>query len=200
MFNGFAKATIKITKSLDKTKGVFEALKDLTRNDVLIGIPDANDDRGHGINNASLAFLHSQGFAAPKWAVFGAYQGRFKSTVKKKTPLAAFYAYIASKGDPLFHVPPRPFLEPSIQANMDKILILQAAIMKAALNGNVAGAEQARNRLGMFGRDAAKAWFVSPDNGWAPNNPLIAKLKGSDKPLIDTGALRNSISYVIRPR
>lgn len=38
------------------------------------------------------------------------------------------------------------------------------------------------------------------DGPWAPNAPLTVRLKGSDRPLIDTGQLRNSIRAAIQAR
>lgn len=44
----------------------------------------------------------------------------------------------------------------------------------------------------------AKKWFTDPRNGWAPNSPRTIALKGSSRPLIDTGAMQEAITYVVR--
>lgn len=36
------------------------------------------------------------------------------------------------------------------------------------------------------------------DGDWVPNAPLTVRLKGSSKPLIDTGLMRQSITYLVR--
>ncbi|MBY6921870.1 hypothetical protein HYH30_19035, partial [Clostridium botulinum] len=43
-----------------------------------------------------------------------------------------------------------------------------------------------------------RAWFTNPSNNWAENSAETIKRKDSDKPLIDTGELRKSITYVIK--
>ena len=75
------------------------------------------------------------------------------------------------------------------------------------MDGN--GTEQPLMDLGNVAQSDVKKWFTDPQNGWAPNakstiegwaSPWGKKFKGkgSDAPLIDTGALRQSVSYVIR--
>jgi hypothetical protein len=53
-------------------------------------------------------------------------------------------------------------------------------------------------RAGIAGMNAAKRWFRNPANGWAPNAPSTIARKGSDRPNIDTGALRQAIVWVLR--
>ena len=109
-------------------------------------------------------------------------------------------AYIHSKGSPLNNIPPRPFLEPSIEANKEKIAAIQAQAFKAALNGKPAQVLMDMKKVGLLGQNLAKGWFRNPKNNWPPNSPLTIAKKGSDQPLIDTGALRNAIVYVVRKK
>jgi hypothetical protein len=74
---------------------------------------------------------------------------------------------------------------------------LEASI-KAALDGDKEAAEQKMLRAAIAGQNAARKWFTDGRNGWAPNAPRTIKAKGSDRPLISTGALRASIVGVIR--
>jgi len=50
--------------------------------------------------------------------------------------------------------------------------------------------------VGLYAQSKVKNYFLR--NGWAPNAPSTIKKKGSDKPLIDSSAMRNSITFVIR--
>ena len=52
--------------------------------------------------------------------------------------------------------------------------------------------------LGVLGvRKVLHAFSTSGDGSWAPNSPVTVGLKGSDKPLIDTGTLRRAIVYMV---
>lgn len=113
-------------------------------------------------------------------------------------PNNAELAYIHTNGSPRNRIPARPFLQPAIMAHKDNIAKLQGKVIRAALKGDVQLMLIDLEKVGLYAQNVTKAWFVDPRNGWPPNAPLTIKLKGSDKPLIDTGALRNSITYVIR--
>ena len=53
-----------VTVTKDKTRDLFKAISELTKRDVLVGVPeDAPDRRGEGISNAALAYIHN--FGAP---------------------------------------------------------------------------------------------------------------------------------------
>jgi hypothetical protein len=108
--------------------------------------------------------------------------------------------FIHSKGSPIRHIPPRPVLEPAIAAedNLKKITYQLVEADKAALAGNMALARQRVGKAGLAGQNAARGWFTDPRNAWAPNRPATIRHKGSDRPLIDTGALRAAITYVVR--
>jgi hypothetical protein len=116
---------------------------------------------------------------------------------KEEGPNNAELAYIHSKGSPMNNIPARPFMEPSIEANRDAIARIQAGIIKDALSGKTNVADAGFNRLGLYVSTEAKRWFTNPANNWAPNSPITIARKGSDKPLIDTGALRQAITYVV---
>jgi hypothetical protein len=108
--------------------------------------------------------------------------------------------FIQENGSPINHIPARRVLDPSIKADGNKQAIsheLEASI-KATLDGEKDKAEQKMLRAALAGQNAARKWFTDSRNGWAPNAPRTIKAKGSDKPLIDTGALRASIVGVVR--
>lgn len=198
----YFKPVVKVLETSNKVNAVIKTIHSLEKIKILIGIPDSQNDRtnGSGPGNATLGWLHTHGFSTPKRVLFQSYARRFKTTQSKQADLQAFQAYLYGKGDPMWHVPPRPFLEPALEApdNKEKMIQQQAEMIRAALSGKPERVRVQANRLGIIGRDAVKKWFVDPRNKWAPNHPFIVRMKGSDKPLIDTGQLRNSIHYVIR--
>lgn len=104
---------------------------------------------------------------------------------------------IFSMGSPLTNQPPRPVLEPAIQAqgNKEKIVAALAEAKAADLAGNHGEAKKFLAKAGRIARDAAKAWFFDHRNGWAPNAAKTVEHKGFDQPGIDTEAMRNAITY-----
>jgi hypothetical protein len=70
--------------------------------------------------------------------------------------------------------------------------------VKADIEGDYATAVKKMKRAAMAGQNAARKWFTDPANHWAPNTPGTIARKGSDRPLIDTGALRQSIIGIIK--
>jgi hypothetical protein len=108
--------------------------------------------------------------------------------------------YIHTHGSPVRGIPARPVIEPAIQADGNRQAIAQELRDAAAalMQGRAAESKQYLQRAGMAGMNASKAWFVDPRNHWAPNSPATVARKGSDRPLIDTGAMRRAIVWVLR--
>ncbi len=98
----------------------------------------------------------------------------------------------------MWQIPPRPVLEPAIEANKKPIANQLKKGYEAALNDNMQEAENCLHKAGMIGENAAKGWFENPANKWPPNSPKTIAKKGSDSPLIDTGEMRKAITHVIR--
>jgi len=162
MFKNFIRPVVKVLKHVDNSSAVLAAIKKLERQDVLMGVPQAESTRpGEPINNAELAFIHTE-------------------------------------GSPANNIPPRPFLQPSVMAHKDNVSILQKKVIQAALAGDVNLVSVGLTKIGLYTQTTAQKWFTDPRNNWPPNAPYTIARKGSDKPLIDTGALRQSIKYVVR--
>ena len=170
--------------------------------DVLVGIPQRNAKRPEGkIDNVELAYIHTHG--VDKKSVRQKIsqlrqQGMNFSGARKK----AHQLYLMTHGSPAYRIPPRPIIEPAIEANMDKITKKLDKAMKAFLNFNIVEGEELLKKTGMFAQNKVRGWFTDPRNNWPPNSPatIKAKSKGKnikDKPLIDTGELRKSITYVV---
>ena len=75
------------------------------------------------------------------------------------------------------HIPSRPFLRDSVDAH---------------------SSEDALKKIGVFQKGLIQKEIVNGD--FVPNSPETIKRKGSDKPLIDTGRMRQSINYVIQEK
>jgi hypothetical protein len=106
-------------------------------------------------------------------------------------------AYIHEYGAPEAGIPERPFLVVGVESALPTITKVMKDGAKAALTGrNTAG--QTLNRVGLVAQGAVQKKIV---NGpFAPNAPGTVQRKGSDRPLIDTGALRQAVSYVIEDK
>lgn len=108
--------------------------------------------------------------------------------------------YVQTHGSPARNIPARPVIEPAIAAdgNREQISGELAEAAKAHLEGSPEQTDLHLRRAGMAGRNASVNWFTDARNNWAPNRPSTIRRKKSDRPLIDTGALRRSLTYVVR--
>ena len=95
------------------------------------------------------------------------------------------------------HSPPRPFLRQSVENNEAQI----KAMCKAQINKIVKGEATARDALQALGvMQKALVQKTIKSGDFEPNAPSTVAIKGSDKPLIDTGRMRQSVSYVIKEK
>ena len=91
-------------------------------------------------------------------------------------------------------IPARPFFAQTVQVHEEEIR--EAAVSEAAkvLRGN----EKAQQAFREIGTDVQKKVQKRIDEGqFVPNAPSTIKRKGHDHPLIDTGTMRDSISYTV---
>ena len=79
---------------------------------------------------------------------------------------------------------------------MDEINSEFQALKADILRGR--SAEQILKELGVFQKDLMQNEIITGD--FAPNAPSTIRRKGSSKPLIDTGRMRQSVDYVIKPK
>ena len=107
--------------------------------------------------------------------------------------------FVFSKGSPKRNQPPRDVLDPAIRADGNRQPIARelAASAKASLDGDDAKAVKYMRRAALAGQNAARAWFVDSRNGWKPNTDATIRRKGSDRPGIDTGAMRAAIQGIV---
>lgn len=110
--------------------------------------------------------------------------------------------YIHTNGSPINGIPARPTIEPGINSPDAKPVIqrLLGETAQAAITGNIPKAKASQQKAGMVGANAAKAVFGSDQ--LAPLKPatIARRNKNSAAPLVDTAALRNAVTYVIRKK
>lgn len=181
----------------DRVPEMLRAVRDLTDAEVLVGIPESTTERdnedGQDITNAALGYIHE----------FGA---------------------------PAANIPPRPFLVPGVEKSLDRSTKQLELAAKAALKGEastvqmrleIAGQIAAssakreiqsgdfvplkpstirnrrRSRQTKSMRDAEKEYIRLVSEGMSEED---AQSAAGIRPLVNTGALRNSITSVVRKR
>ena len=164
-------------KSADP-EAIKAAVSAFERMQLYVGIPEENAGGGNGgLNNVQLAYLHSQ-------------------------------------GSPVNNIPARPFIEPAIEQKdvLEKIADQFAAAFDAAFRADIGQIRTELEKAGIYGSNAVKQYMgsgalapnapITVEGGWMRNKvsgkPVYIKGKHSAAPLIDTGSLRSSVTYVIK--
>jgi hypothetical protein len=180
--------TVSVTsKSSVTPQALTESLNSLKKKQVYVGIP-ATD----AMERKRQVLALSRGM-----------RGRRKKRAEKMAVESginnAELTYIHTHGSALRGIPPRPIIEPAIEdrENQEKILPELELAAKAALDGKSEEVVRELNLAGIVATNAVKKWFVNPKNNWAPNAPSTIRAKGSSRPLIDTAALRQAMTYVV---
>ena len=171
----------------------FKELEDLA---VYVGVPESAAARkSPNITNAQLVFLQTNGVRSiDVRRIMGAMMLNRKVSYETAKQL-----YAQSHGSMKMAIPPRPIIEPAIEASDNKAAIteeLKDAATKQ-LEDNHAGAVRGMKRAGQEATNRVKAWFFDSRNHWPPNAPSTIRRKKSSQPLIDTAAMRDSITWVL---
>ena len=120
--------------------------------------------------------------------------GVFSNAMNKGKSVAE-YAIANEFGVPSKNVPSRPFLRSTFDQNVDKIEDMIKAFVKAFIKRSISERNFFRT-VGSMLQDKIKL-RITESKSWAIANKAstIARKKGGDTPLIDTGRLRQSIIY-----
>lgn len=94
-------------------------------------------------------------------------------------------------------VPRRPFMSVAAQ-RMRPMYRQQIQKFAPALLAGKVSPEIALNVVGRLATDIIRKTITTGE--WVPNSPETIAQKGSDRPLIDTGHMRMSATYVVRRR
>lgn len=196
------KTAVTVRQVADNADALRRAIAALTEQDVYIGVPADDSERGdlkrkdHGSNGRAGG-----------------------------GPTNAEIAYWQENGIPSRNVPARPALLPGIRDIQGEAAELLKDAAQKALEGNENAVNAALNKIGQLGQNAVRARFVN--NNWKPladstldyhplvksesgetlrdkkGNPLRKKSrreKGRVNPRMDTGQNRKAYTYVIRRR
>ena len=116
----------------------------------------------------------------------------------------AALGYIHEFGSPARNIPARPWLAPGVNSNKPQIEKRLKGTANLALKGKPEEIAQQQNALGLETVSAVQSYMSDP----AHFTPLsdsttdARKRKGQTEfsPLIDTGALRRSVTYAIKDK
>lgn len=115
----------------------------------------------------------------------------------------AAIGYINENGSPAQNIPPRPHLKPGIRSvEQDFMPHLKSAARKA-LEGDAEGAVTSLDRAGTVAANGVKRYITI--TGFTPLADAtianrIRRGRTGNKPLIDTGEYRRSITHVVRDK
>ncbi|MFV9686580.1 hypothetical protein ACNY67_06775 [Pantoea sp. KXB45] len=159
-----------LTVRANKAQSILNALKTLTNKDVLVGIPESKDERQ------------------------GEGEGEFGN---------AGIGYINENGSPKQNIPARPHLRPGVKSvEQDYLPHLKAAAQKA-LEGNAEGAVTSLDRAGTVAANGVKR-YITITGFIALSDVTLAQRRKrgrtGNKPLIDTGEYRRSITHIVRDK
>jgi hypothetical protein len=187
------KVTLK-TK-INKTLDVMKRIKSISNIDVLVGIPEENAGRNDGeINNAQLMAYHTKGVRAKSM------RKEMNKTMESGINYDVAYSmYITSFGSPIWHIPPRPIIEPAIVASGNKEAIAEDLKIagKFMLEGEKDKAIAALHTAGIDAVNRIRLWFEDPRNNWPKLADSTKAAKGSNAILVDTSQMKKAISYVV---
>jgi hypothetical protein len=113
----------------------------------------------------------------------------------------AVIGYIHEMGDASRNLPSRAFLVPGVRNVHDQTIKSMRAAALYALAGNHVAVDSTLHKMGLRAQVAVRAKITAgPFAPLAPSTIAQRRGPGPYRPLIDTGALRQSITYVIRTR
>jgi len=194
---------IKVTQ--DKTKLIRAALRELEGNQLLVGIPDIEAGRVDAETREEMKTLRQ--------ALRTQGDNRRDKQVKVRGALAglgyseqvnnAEIGYLQEHGSPAMRLPARAFLVPGVKEVMDKATKMLRRGGERALDGKPGMVMDTFIAVGLMLQAAVRRKIT--DGPFAPLSETTLALRRErgvkrDKPLVDTGQLRNSINFVIRPK
>ena len=109
-------------------------------------------------------------------------------------PSLAVVAAVQEFGSADGRIPERSFLRVPLRASQEELSKVVSNQARLVFRGELSAAQL----MGQLGARAASVSQTAIDEGIGPPNaPSTVERKGSDTPLIDSGALRQAITYVI---
>lgn len=181
----FDKMREELTKALNKLN---------TNKFVTVGIHESDNARaGDGMTNAKLGAIQHYG------ATINHPGGTSYGYTSKKDMIAGKVRFLksgtghAEMGTTAAHtitIPPRPWLDTGLASVTPEII---DTIVDSIADGELM--DQILNRIGVVAVAGVQNYMDELDS--PPNAPGTIAKKGSDNPLIDTGELKQSVTYAI---
>lgn len=111
--------------------------------------------------------------------------------------------YINENGSPQQNIPARPHLKPGVRSVEQEYLPHLKAAAQKALEGNAEGAITSLDRAGTVATNGVKRYITI--TGFTPLSDVTLaqrrkRGRTGNKPLIDTGEYRRSITHVVRDK
>ena len=119
---------------------------------------------------------------------------------EKSEPNNALLGYVHEFGSPAKNIPARPFLIPGVRDAQAEIADQLEGAARATLAGRQAESNVVLNRVGLIAQNAVRAKITDgPFTPLKPGTLAARRRKGrtGTSPLIDSGQLRASITYVV---
>lgn len=159
--------------AVDNLRALVKNLNEVPRKDVLVGVPAEKAGRDPDVGETSSPLNNAE------------------------------IAYIQNYGAPEANIPARAFMEPGIRDARRQVQNYLKQGAQHVLKGNYGGMDRALHAAGLTAQASIRHRIQT-----GPFDPLSARTlaarrrKGrmGDKPLLDTGQLRNSINYVVRDK
>lgn len=120
---------------------------------------------------------------------------------KEGTITNAAIGYINEFGSPAKNIPARPFLIPGVQRAEGKIEKRLKKSIEHVLDGSKTGMITQMNAAGLEAQNSVRATInkgIMPELSESTLAARRRRGRTGEKPLIDTGQLRNSITYILK--
>jgi hypothetical protein len=120
----------------------------------------------------------------------------------------AAIGYIQETGAPEINLPARPFLVPGVQSIEGEIIARLKTIGEDGLSGKASAITRGLTALGLVAQNAVRSYMTTAD--FVPLSPRTvaarrrrhpsrtAAAPSDTRPLINTGQLRNALTFVLR--
>jgi hypothetical protein len=92
-------------------------------------------------------------------------------------------------------IPPRPFVRGYVDNHGEKINSITDMLVKQVADGKI-DAKTAVEKLGKNTKEGIKRYIKTASNH-LPNAEVTVKRKGTSRPLIDTGKMRDAVDYKV---
>lgn len=115
----------------------------------------------------------------------------------------ALIGYVQEFGSPANNIPARPFLIPGVQDIQKPAADRLKVAAQRALSGDLSQAEKQLHAAGLMGQNSARAKINSNIQPKLSERTLAARRARGvtrENTLVDSGQLRNAITYVIRKK